>query len=333
MKYKDNMIWLDKHDEDRWITASIASLIFLLIAVFILNIIKIPKNPEKPKTVEVIDIIKEEMEKKIIEKKIIEERPVVDEKVFEEEPEIVLDVFDEAPQETALPQDMQFSSEFQLFQEESQDMEPIKAITQINEGVWEETTELDPLMEKGLQSDWSEESIQTIVSTSKTGTDKIKDSKGISTTIRATNKKNVQFAGHLGNLKWEDLLPPILDWVSKNRCDIGRLPTAKLTKGDKTAITAMTKITVNGVDYKMFIVSKEEKMQLTICLIDLKAKKYVTLVDQGLTKASSKFEIGEIIIKDEDRISRFKGVSKNANDPEADKFLDIFWSWAASVTN
>ena len=333
MKFKDNMIWLDRYDEDRWITASIASLIFLIIAVLILHNIEIPKNPEKAKTIEVIDIIKEEVEKKIIEKKIVEEQPVVDEQVFEEEPEIVLDVFDETPQQTTLPQDMPFAADVQLFQEESQEMEEIKAITQINEGTWDETTEIDPLnVEKGMQSDWSEESIETIVSTSKTGTDEIKERRGLSTTIRAEKTKNIQFAGHVGDIKWEDILDPILDWVSKNRSDIGKVPTFRLTNRDKSAITAKNTITVNGVNYLLFLVSKESKRQLTICLVDLKSLKYVTLIDQGLTRASSIFEVGTVT-KKEDIIINFSGSRKSTDDPTAKEFMDIFWSWATSVTN
>jgi len=158
---------------------------------------------------------------------------------------------------------------------------------------------------------------------------------GISSTINANEQiLSNNFKGFTGDIEWEEMLDPILEWIKNHASPIGQVPTFKLTKNDNTATTAREIISINNVKYELLLGCKIEKKQITICLVNLSDNKYVMLVDQGLTKTSTVFNTGKIRRNEEDQIIHFReGTYKNARDPEAQEFMKIFWQWARSVTN
>jgi hypothetical protein len=136
-----------------------------------------------------------------------------------------------------------------------------------------------------------------------------------------------------GEIKWEEVLDPIFDWINKNAGPIGQVCTMKLTNNDPTAKTAKLNIVVANTTYELLLASKEEKQQLTICLVNLITNKFVMLFDQGATKQSSIFNIGKVRRDQNNEINSFsKSTYKSANDPEAQEFTNIFWQWANTVT-
>lgn len=337
MKVKNGIVGWDRFDEDRWIAASITSIIILVLAFFILKSIKIPENPKKVTISEEIDFVKPEVKKKIIEPKKVQEK-IPEEKILDENPEIVLNLLMEVPQtsELMLPQqNLAFSDEFKIFEKENDQIEQAQAITQITNGLLLQESEFDPIdINKGLQTDMSSDDIKSTIITPNIGDRSLKGNMGISTTIRAREQVlSNNFKGFSGDIAWEEMLDPILEWIKNNSSPIGQVPSYKLTNNDKTAITARIMISVNDVKYELLLSCKIEKKQITICLVNLSDSKYVMLIDQGLTKTSTVFNTGRVRWNDEKEIINFReGTYKSAHDPEAQEFMKIFWQWARSVT-
>jgi len=336
MKFKNGTIGWDKFDEDRWIAASITSLVVLILAFFLLRSIKIPENPKKVTITEEIDFVKPEVKKKIIKPKKVQEK-VPEKEIVEEEVEIIENLFLDMPQSMpSIPQqNLAISNEFKIFEQENQTMEQAQAITQITEGLLLQESEFDPIdINKGLPSEWDSDNIKSTIITPNIGDRSLKDNAGISTTIgnQAQILSN-KFKGFKGNIEWEEMLAPILDWINRNASPIGKVPTLKIVQNDETAKTARVIIQVENEKYELLLGSKIEKKQITICLVNLADNTYVMLVDQGLTRQSTELNTGKVRRNENDEIIHFRqGTYKNAQDPEAQKFMSIFWQWAMSVT-
>jgi len=337
MKFKNGAISWDRFDEDRWIAASITSLLVLVLSFFILKSIKIPENPRKVTVSEEIDFVKPEVKKKVIEPKKEQEK-VPEEKILEENPEIVLNILMEMPQNNTpiLPQqNLEFSNEFKIFEQEDRTVEQAQAITQLSEGLMLQESEFDPIdINKGLPSDMSSDNIKSTIITPQIGDRSLKGNRGISTTIRSREQVlSSNFQGFRGNISWEEMLDPILEWIKNNSSPIGQVPTFKLSNNDPSATTARVMISINDVKYELLLSCKIEKKQITICMVNLSTENYVMLIDQGLTKSSTVFNTGKVRRDDNDEIVNFRvGTYKNARDPEAQEFMKIFWQWAKTVT-
>jgi hypothetical protein len=338
MRVRNYIIELDRIDEDRWILAVFTTLIITLLTYILINIIKIPQNPVKPKEVVEFDFVAPEVKKKIIEikPKEIKPQPNPEEKVLEEKPEVVLDIFMEIPNNIqSLPQDLPSSDQFKIFEQENPLEEHAQATIQITDGMMLEQTEFDPInVKKGFSSDMDNENIKSTIITPNIGDRSLKGNMGISTTIR--NREQVlsnNFKGFRGDISWEEMLEPILEWLKTHSSAIGQVPAYKLSNNDNTAITAREMISVNDVKYELLLSCKMDKKQITICLVTLSDSKYVMLVDQGLTKTSTVFNTGKVRRNDQGEIVHFReGTYKNAQDPEAQEFMKIFWQWAKTVT-
>ncbi|MDZ7332551.1 MAG: hypothetical protein ONB13_05095 [candidate division KSB1 bacterium] len=328
---------LNRYDEERWKTATVITALVILLAYILINIIKVPQNPVKPKEVVEFDFIAPEIKKKVIEIKPKEIKPQqLEEKVLKETPEVVLNIFIETPSHSqALPQNLPFSDQFKVFEQESREMEHAKATIQITDGMMLEETVDNPLdIKKGFASDVDNDNIRSTVITPDIGDRSLKGNMGISTTIPMNERVlSTNFKGFQGDIPWEDVLDPLLNWISKNSSPIGQVPMFKLSKNDPQAITTRQLISVENKKYELLISAKIEKKQITICLIDLDSGQYVMLVDQGLTKTSTIFNTGKIRRDERNEIVHFReGVYKNAQDPEAQNFMKIFWQWARTVT-
>lgn len=337
MRFKNGTIGWDRFDEDRWIAASITSLIILILAFLILKSIKIPENPKKVTISEEIDFVKPEVKKKVIQPQKVQEK-IPEEKVIEEDVEIIENLFIEMPQSipTLPQQNLAISDEFKIFEQENETIEQAQAITQITDGLLIDESEFDPIdINKGLSSEWDSDNIKSTIITPNIGDRSLKGNMGISSTINANEQiLSNNFKGFTGDIEWEEMLDPILEWIKNHASPIGQVPTFKLTKNDNTATTAREIISINNVKYELLLGCKIEKKQITICLVNLSDNKYVMLVDQGLTKTSTVFNTGKIRRNEEDQIIHFReGTYKNARDPEAQEFMKIFWQWARSVTN
>lgn len=336
MKFKNSTIGWDRFDEDRWIAASITSLIVLILSFFILRSIKIPENPKKVTISEEIDFVKPEVKKKIIEPKKEQEK-IPDEQIVEDSQE-ALEVLLDIPQTSTpiLPQqNLAFSDEFKIFEQENETVEHAEAITQIYEGLLLQESEFDPIdINKGLPSDMASDNIKSTIITPNVGDRSLKGNMGISTTIRAREQVlSNNFKGFKGNISWEDLLDPILEWIKNNSSPIGQVPSFKLSNNDPTATTARVMISVADVKYELLLSCKIEKRQITICMVNQSGDDYVMLIDQGLTKSSTVFNTGKVRRNDQGEIINFRvGTYKNARDPEAQEFMKIFWQWARTVT-
>lgn len=336
MKFKNSTIGWDRFDEDRWIAASITSLIVLILSFFILRSIKIPENPKKVTISEEIDFVKPEVKKKIIEPKKEQEK-IPDEQIVEDTQE-ALEVLLDIPQTSTsiLPQqNLAFSDEFKIFEQENETVEHAEAITQITEGLLLQESEFDPIdINKGLPSDMASDNIKSTIITPNVGDRSLKGNMGISTTIRAREQVlSNNFKGFKGNISWEDLLDPILEWIKNNSSPIGQVPFYKLSNNDPSATTARVMISVADVKYELLLSCKIEKRQITICMVNLSGEDYVMLIDQGLTKSSTVFNTGKVRRNDQGEIINFRvGTYKNARDPEAQEFMKIFWQWARTVT-
>lgn len=338
MKFKNGTIGWDRFDEDRWIAASITSVLVLILAFFILRSIRIPENPKKVTISEEIDFVKPEVKKKIIEPKKEQEK-IPDEKIIEENPEIVLNILMEMPQTNTpiLPQqNLAFSNEFKIFEQENDQVEHAQAITQITEGLMLPESEFDPIdINKGFSSDMDNDNIKSTIITPNIGDRSLKGNMGISTTIQSKAQVlSNNFKGFKGDISWEDMLDPILEWLKSNSSPIGQVPFYKLANNDKTATTARVMISINNVKYELLLSCKIDKRQITICLVNQGDDKYVMLVDQGLTKTSTVFNTGKVRRNEQGEIVNFReGTYKNAQQPEAQDFMKIFWQWARSVTD
>lgn len=338
MRVRNYAIELDRIDEERWILAIFITVIITLLSYIFINIIKIPQNPVKPKEVVEFDFVAPEVKKKVIEVKPKEIKPQPDpeEKVLQETPEIVLNIFVEMPNNVqSLPQDLPASDQFKIFEQENPLEEHAQATIQITDGMMLEETELDPInVKKGFSSDLDNENIKSTIITPNIGDRSLKGNMGISTTIR--NREQVlsnNFKGFRGDITWEELLDPILEWIKTNSSPIGQVPSYKLSSNDPTATTARINISVNDIKYELLLSCKIDKKQITICLVTQSDNKYVMLVDQGLTKTSTVFNTGKVRRNDQGEIINFReGTYKNAQDPEAQEFMKIFWQWAKTVT-
>jgi len=336
MKFKNSTVGWDRFDEDRWIAASITSLIVLMLAFFILKSIKIPENPKKVTISEEIDFVKPEVKKKIIEPKKEQEK-IPDEQIVEDTQE-ALEVLLDIPQTSTpiLPQqNLAYSDEFKIFEQENENIEQSQAITQITEGLLLQESEFDPIdINKGLPSDMASDNIKSTIITPQIGDRSLKGNMGISTTIRAREQVlSNNFKGFKGNISWEELLDPILEWIKNNSSPIGQVPFYKLSNNDQSATTARVIISVGEDKYELLLSCKIEKRQITICMINLSGENYVMLIDQGLTKSSTVFNTGKVRRNEQGEINNFRvGTYKNASDPEAQEFMKIFWQWARTVT-
>ena len=338
MKLKNGTIGWDRFDEDRWIAATITSVLVLILAFFILRSIRIPENPKKVTISEEIDFVKPEVKKKVIEQKKEQEK-VPDEKIVEENPEIVLNILMDMPQ-TNTPilrqQNLAFSNEFKIFEQENDQVEHAQAITQISEGLMMQQSEFDPLdINRGFASDMDNDNIKSTVITPNIGDRSLKGNMGISTTIQSKAQVlSNNFKGFKGDISWEDMLDPILEWLKNNSSPIGQVPFYKLANNDQTATTARIMISIDNIKYELLISCKIDRRQITICLVNKSDDKYVMLVDQGLTKTSTVFNTGKVRRSEQGEIVNFReGTYKNAQDPEAQEFMKIFWQWARSVTD
>jgi|GEM_PF-1881256 len=338
MRVSNYIIELDRIDEDRWILAIFTTLIITLLTYILINIIKIPQNPVKPKEVVEFDFVAPEVKKKVIEVKPKEVKPQLnpEEKVLEEKPDVVLDIFIETPNNIqSLPQNLPFSNEFKIFEQENDQVEHAQATVKITDGLLLEETEFDPInVNKGFSSDMDNENIKSTIITPDIGDRSLKGNMGISTTIQSREQVlSNNFVGFKGDILWEEMLDPILEWLKTHSSSIGQVPAYKLSNNDLTATTAKVMISVNDVKYELLLSCKIEKKQITICLVTFSDNKYVMLVDQGLTKTSTVFNTGKVRKNEQGEIINFReGTYKNAQDPEAQEFMKIFWQWARTVT-
>ncbi len=328
---------LNRYDEERWKTATLITLLVVLVAYILINVIKVPQNPVKPKEVVEFEFVAPEIKKKVIEVKPKEIKPQqIDEKVLEETPEIVLNIFIETPSHVStLPQNLPFSDQFKVFEQENSENEHAKATIQITDGMMLEETNENPLdIKKGFASDVDNENIRSTVITPDIGDRSLKGNMGISTTIPMKERVlSTNFKGFQGDISWQDMLDPLLKWITENSSPIGQVPVYKLSKNDPNAVTARQLISVENHKYELLISANIEKKQITICLINLENEQYVMLVDQGLTKTSTVFNTGKVRRDERNEIVHFReGVYKNAQDPEAQNFIRIFWQWARTVT-
>ncbi len=328
---------LNRYDEERWKTATIITALVVLLFYILINVIKVPQNPVKPKEVVEFDFVAPEIKKKVIEIKPKEIKPQqLEEKVLKETPELVLNIFVETPSHAqTLPQNLPFADQFKVFEQESREMEHAKATIQITDGMMLEETVDNPLdIKKGFASDLHDDNIRSTVITPDIGDRSLKGNMGISTTIPMKERVlSTNFKGFQGDISWEEMLDPLLSWIGKNPSPIGQVPTFKLSKNDPNAITTRQLIVVENVKYELLISAKIDKKQITICLVNLSNEQYVMLVDQGLTKTSTVFNTGKVRRDERNEIINFReGVYKNAQDPEAQDFMKIFWQWARTVT-
>lgn len=333
MKYKYDMVWIDRVDEDRWLLSFVISVIFLLFVYSILSIIEIPVLPQKPKIIEDIEFVKEEVPKKEIQQQQQQPQEVKKEDFVEEETEIVIDVFKEFTQETNFPQDFAVSEKLQIVPEQDPNMMPTEAVTRISKGEFMQETEIDPMQTPQGFTDFDQNYNETVIVQSTTGDHKIESNKGLSTAPKAYNPdKPLSVNGFKGVIKWEDYLDPILKWVDENSVDIGKIVSFEMARDDKTVLTAKATVTVEGEKYLLYIASKQVKRQLTICLVNEVTDKYIMLIDQGLTKSSTYLKVGEVRRDSQNNIVRFSGADKSVDDPVAKKYMAVFWSWAETIS-
>jgi len=335
MKIRFSAISIDRIDEDRWISASLATLLFMLLALFIFKSIRIPENPKKIAITEEMDFVKPEAKKKIVEEKKIEEK-ITEEKIVDEDPEIILSLFMKTPTNIEnLPQNLKFDTDFKIFEKENPSIEAAEAIIQIADGLLLDNSDFDPIdVPKGLSAEWADNNVSTTIITPTIGSKSINENVGISTTIKSQSYRlSNDFSGFKGNIEWEKLLDPIFEWIRRNAGPIGRVPTFFLVDNDPTARTAKTTISIGNVEYELLLASKEDRRELKICLINLETQEFVRLTDVGLTETSSAFKSGIVRRQDGKEIVHFsKGTDRSADHPKAKDFMKIFWQWAKSAT-
>lgn len=336
MKVKFGSIAWDRIDEDRWITATIATLIFTLLLLLLFHSIRIPENPKKVAITEDMDFVKPDVKKKVVEEKKVEDK-ITEEKIVDEDPEIILSLFMKTPTSIEnLPQNLKFDTDFKIFEKENASIEEAQAITQVADGLLLDNTDVNPIdVPKGFSAEWADNNVTTTIITPTIGSKSLNENVGISTTIKSkTHRLSSDFSGFKGNIEWEALLDPIFEWIRNNAGPIGIVPRLFLTDNDQTARTAKTIVLIGAVKYELILASKEEKRELKICLVNLETNDFVKLTDVGLTQTSSVFNTGVVRRQeDNDEIIHFsKGTYHKADDPKAQDFMKIFWQWAKSVT-
>ncbi|MBD3289477.1 hypothetical protein GF337_11795 [candidate division KSB1 bacterium] len=329
----DSLNW-SQFDEDRWIASSIITVIVCIITFFGLRSIQIPETPEKVIPPEIIEFVPEV--KKVEPKKVVnEQQQEIEEKEVEENIDDIIEEF--RSELNMMPEFVEIqtiSDHLNKFEKENPDRSEAAAQMLVTQGYNFEQSEADPLdMIQGLQSVDEDESIRSMQVTDDPRRKKgITSDEGLST--RPPSSDNVissDFAGFSGNIKWEDWMDPLLDWIKNNQSPIYEVAEMQMNV-QSSDHTARQIINVQGVRYELLLASKPEKRQLTFCLIDLSDGSYMMLIDQGFKKSSNYFNIGNVErMKGAMEIVDFTGRTKPASDPKAKKFTKIFWSWANSI--
>ncbi len=136
------------------------------------------------------------------------------------------------------------------------------------------------------------------------------------------------YVGFQGEVAWEDWIDPLLEWIRNNQSPIYDVAKDKMNvlAGDHTA---RKEIIVTGVNYELLLASKPGKRQLTFLLINKRTGDYVMLIDQGIKKSSNYYNYGRVDFYQND--IEFTGTAKRASDQQAKVFTKIFWSWANTV--
>ncbi len=334
MKYKYDLLWIDRVDEDRWITAFILSVLFLLIVYFTLSLVKIPVLPQKPKVIEEIEFVKEEVQKKIVQSQQQVPQEVKKEVFEEEEIDVTINVFQEYKQETNFPQEFTEANRLQITADQDPSTMPTEAITRITAGEFMEETEDEPLeTNQGFNTEWEQDFSEPTVIITGTGENKIDSYVGPNLAPKSYNPdKPLSLQGFKGVIKWEDYIDPTIKWVLEHSVDIGKIIRFEMARDDKTIVTAKAPLNIESEKYQLYIACKQEKRMLTICLVSEKTDEYIMLIDQGLTKMSTYLKVGQVRRDAAGNIVRFSGEDKTADDPLAKKYMAIFWSWAESIS-
>jgi len=333
--FKFNTAEWDRLDEDRWISASLTTILILVFTFFVMHNLKIPENPEKVIPPEIIEFVPE-VKKPIEVKKVVEEtKTTVEKKEVVDNPEAALELFksrhDKIPQ---FSEQMPISDMVRKFEKENPNVTQSAAKTEIPKGYMYEQSDFEPMdVVEGLKSVDDNENIKSYtINPNPSKTSGIKASEGISTRVAANQEDlSTDFAGFSGQLKWDDWMDPLLDWIRDHPSKIYDVAETQMNVQSHDN-TAKTIISIGGKKYELLLASKQGKRQLTMCLIELETNRYMMLIDQGLKQTSNYFNLGHISRKDDDEIIDFTGKTRPASDPEAIKFTKIFWQWANSVT-
>jgi len=335
MKYKYELNWWDQYDQDRWISSAVLSLFVAILTFVVLKNIHLPELPKKPPIIEEFVFVEEKVQKKITPQKVNPIQEKIPQEIFDEEPEVVVEIFEPIQdQMTNLPQDLPSADQFQIFEEQNNDITVSAPEFTIADGeIMDQSEEADVNLPDGFESDWTQENVPTTVITSQHGDKSNVDiSIGISTTIRMEQKNTkAHFAGFKGNIDWSEIMDPLLDWIGKNSSDIGLIPKRLMTNNDATMKTAKHILKVGNNKFELLLASKESKRQVTICMIDVKTNEFVLLIDQGLTQKSSIFKFGTVRRDKAGRIVEFNYQQKRADSKLAKERMGQFWGWAKTL--
>ena len=144
----------------------------------------------------------------------------------------------------------------------------------------------------------------------------------------STGNVNVNFKTPNIDLKGDDFLNPIIEWLRKNHKELPQLAKTQMNyaRGNLSSRVSF------GNDEEIFLLCKPEVPQITILFVNWRTKKFTLIKDAGFLKEAGYLKEGAFLIaKKEKRITYFSSEQKNASNESASHFNQRFWTWFDSV--
>ena len=334
MKYKFSAIEWDRIDEDRWIRASISSLIVLYFCFLLLKTIELPKSPEKTIIEEKFEFYHVEKKKKVKIKKDEDIPEPEKDKPTENQPEIVLPSFFKKKftrknkYSKAKPDDI-----IRKFERNQQSKKRSSVRTRFNRGYDYKPVETETDIIQGFSRQSYNPSLSSQAINPDRDPNGIDESFGIDTApiesyAEATHDQISIFSD---DIKMEDVLDPLLKWIQEHASPIYKIARMQMRVNPNTDYTTSVFYTDKGRQYEILLSGNIGKKQITFCIVDLTDNSYYMLIDQGLKRRSNLFHEGFVERKDSKEIIEFTGKRSQASSSAAKKFENIFWKWAQNT--
>lgn len=136
------------------------------------------------------------------------------------------------------------------------------------------------------------------------------------------------FGDNYSNL--DDIIAGLLEWMKNNPADLPRPVQRLMAEGrwDPEYLTSRVAINIEGADYDILLMLKEELYEVHILLVQSNQATY--LIDRNFQKESNSLRIGGVQQYD-GSITTISSQMEPASDSKAKEFYQIFLTWWESV--
>ncbi|MEX0773933.1 MAG: hypothetical protein WEB89_00465 [Balneolales bacterium] len=128
----------------------------------------------------------------------------------------------------------------------------------------------------------------------------------------------------------DDILAGLLEWMKNNPAELPRAVQRLMAEGrwDPAYLTSRVSINVDGTDYDILLMLKEELYEVHILLVENNQATY--LIDRNFQKESNSLRVGGVQQQESDIIT-ISSQMEAASDNKAKNFYQIFLTWWESV--